>query len=62
MESLRSVFFYKIDLPGGDKPRRYFLACASGLGAGFIPARNGLNVESSRRTVSIESAGRTPET
>ena len=33
---------------GGDKPRRYFLDSASPVGAGFIPARKGLNVVSTR--------------
>jgi hypothetical protein len=31
---------------GGDKPRRYFLGRDSSVGAGFIPARKGLNIDS----------------
>jgi hypothetical protein len=31
---------------GGDKPRRYSSGRTSPVGAGFIPARKGLNVES----------------
>jgi hypothetical protein len=32
-------------LTGGDKPRPYLLGRGTSVGAGFIPARKGLNVD-----------------
>jgi len=43
---------------GGDKPRRYFLARALWVGAGFIPARKGIYAERPERRTSNKDQDR----
>jgi len=45
MIRLKIFFWLPGKYRGGDKPRRYFLRRVSRVGAGFIPARQGLNIE-----------------